>query len=189
MTDQLIVKVGGSLYDWPDLGPRLMQWLARQVRRRVLLVPGGGAAADLIRTLDQTHRLGEETSHWLALRMLQVNARFLAQLLPGALVVASPHSFAATSILDAWSFAQSDENSPDRLPHTWAATSDALAIRVAQVARAPELVLLKSVAWDGADWATAMEQGIVDACFPKLARDLPMLCVRVVNLRTWQPEC
>src|SRR6185312_432391 len=83
----VVVKVGGSLFDLPDLGPRLCDWLQRHAPREVLLVPGGGPAAELVRTLDRTHGLGEESSHWLALRALAINAALLAALVPGSCVI------------------------------------------------------------------------------------------------------
>jgi aspartokinase-like uncharacterized kinase len=64
----VVVKVGGSLFDLPDLGPRLEVWLG--ARRSVVLVPGGGPTTDVVRALDRTHRLGEEAAHWLALRSI-----------------------------------------------------------------------------------------------------------------------
>src|SRR5207248_9110984 len=63
MNETLVVKVGGSLYDLPDLADRLRRWLSALAAPRVLLVPGGGPTADVIRTFDQRHRLGEEASH------------------------------------------------------------------------------------------------------------------------------
>src|SRR5262249_7639618 len=86
----LVVTVGGSLYDLPDRGPRLRHWLTAQEASATLLVPGGGGLAETVRTLDAAHRLGEETSHWLALRALTVAAPLLAALLPGATVVDYP---------------------------------------------------------------------------------------------------
>src|SRR5262245_50664634 len=76
------VKVGGSLFDHPNLGPGLRRWLDG-VTGQVLLVPGGGAAAEFVRELDRLHRLGEEHAHWVALRAMTLTARFL-----GALVAA-----------------------------------------------------------------------------------------------------
>lgn len=182
-----IVKVGGSLYDWPDLVSRLPHWLQQAAGERIVLVPGGGTAADVVRNLDRIHRLDEEASHWLALRILQVNAHFLARLLPEALVVSSPHESAPLTILDAFAFAGDDENRPGHLPHLWDATSDSLAIRVATVAKAHEVVLLKSVDWDSTDWAAAARAGLVDAHFPRMMQQHEQLQVRIVNLRTWQP--
>ena len=185
MSDVSIVKVGGSLYDLPDLGARLTRWLHTHATGPVLLVPGGGAATDVIRAHDLTHQLGAEASHWLALHMLQVNAHLLERLLPKAAVVTSYHSTAPLAILDPLSFARLDESSPDALPHTWDVTSDSLALRVAQAAQAHELVLLKSVTWDGADWGAAARAGVVDAHFPQLWRKSPTVRASVVNLRIW----
>ena len=76
-----VVKVGGSLYDLPDLGPRLRAWLKQAPAADFLIVPGGGPTADVIRDLDRIHRLGEEKAHSLALAALRLNAWFLATLL------------------------------------------------------------------------------------------------------------
>jgi aspartokinase-like uncharacterized kinase len=186
-TSLLIVKVGGSLYDLPDLAVRLNAWLAQVDSLRTLLIPGGGAPADAIRALDRTHRLGEEASHWLALRALSVNAYFLAQLLPDApvlprLPVAS--DAARHFILDPLPFFQEDEHHPQRFPHHWAVTSDSLAVRVAMRASADALVLLKSVSWPIArGWDRAIQEGVVDAFFAEALCRVPELPVRVANLR------
>ena len=79
----VVVKVGGSLFDWPDLKSQLPRFLAGLSGKTVVVVPGGGKAADAVRDLDQRFNLGEVISHWLALRALTLNAHFLAELLPG----------------------------------------------------------------------------------------------------------
>jgi aspartokinase-like uncharacterized kinase len=179
-----VVKVGGSLYDLPDLGPRLQAWLGPE---RTLLLPGGGATADAIRAFDRTHRLGEEASHWLALHALSVNAHFLGRLLPSATVrpcLPRPTEGGPWFILDPLPFFQDDERHPDRFPHTWDVTSDSLAVRVAIRTTARELVLLKSVSWDEADgWEAAARAGVVDGYFAQALRGAPHRHVRVVNFR------
>src|SRR4051794_12217769 len=103
MSEPLIVaKVGGSLYDLPDLGARLKLWLGPLPR--VLLVPGGGAMADAVRRLDNVHGLGEEASHWLALRALELNAQFLSHLLGAPLVTVVPREGAGWHILKPYAF-------------------------------------------------------------------------------------
>jgi aspartokinase-like uncharacterized kinase len=188
-----IVKVGGSLFDLPDLGSRLARWLARESAASVVLIPGGGKTADVIRALDARHRLGEETAHWLALRALTVNAHFLASLIPSAQVGAGLEDCVRTlehngiPVLDPHAFAQWDEvnGRPNCLPHTWAVTSDALAARVAVVAEARSLVLLKSITIPkGLPWAEAGRRGFVDPLFALVvgqARD--DLQVRAINFR------
>ena len=178
-----VVKVGGSLFDLPNLGMRLTGWLRRYAAEPVVLVPGGGPAANVIRAYDRAQQLSEEASHWLALRMLHVNAHFLARLLPQAPIVAALREDSALGVLDAFAFAQDDEARPDHLPHTWDVTSDSIAIRAAKIMSAREVVLIKSIAWEGDDWAAAARAGVVDAYFPQALRGTPGLRVRIVNLR------
>src|SRR5688572_4689292 len=80
----IVVKVGGSLYDHPRLGPGLRAYLDALAPDPVLLVPGGGPFADAVRQLDAAHRLGEEAAHWLALMAMTLAGGFLQQLLGDA---------------------------------------------------------------------------------------------------------
>src|SRR5262249_35818726 len=111
----VVVKVGGSLYDLPDLGFRLKSFLDGLNTLDRVLVPGGGRSADVVRAWDQHHDLGEEASHWLALRALTFNAHFLASLLPEATVIQhldERHGLAASGripILDMYAWALADE--------------------------------------------------------------------------------
>jgi aspartokinase-like uncharacterized kinase len=73
----IVVKVGGSLFDHPRLVPELRRYLIALPTEEVWLVPGGGSFVEAIRKLDAIHQLGEETSHWLALRALEVTGEFL----------------------------------------------------------------------------------------------------------------
>jgi aspartokinase-like uncharacterized kinase len=189
---QIVVKVGGSLFDLPDLGERLRRWLAVQEAKEILLVPGGGPTSDVIRDLDRWHSLGEEQSHWLALRSLSLNAHVLAALLPQGEVVADlaacPPCWAAgrLPILDAHAFSMADEGWPGCLPHVWEVTSDSVAARAAAVAGAGSLVLLKSVTIPrGVDWAEARHRGWVDGRFADVLRQAPGLRVCAVNFHEW----
>jgi hypothetical protein len=169
----IIAKVGGSLFDWPELGPRLRAWLDALLPLRAFLVPGGGPTADVIRELDRHHVLGEEASHWLALQALSLNARFLQVLLPGAVIV------------DAHDFAREDESRPSALPHSWDVTSDSVALRVAKVTGARRLVLLKSVNFPPLIAAPeAGRRGLVDAYFASTQAETELYAL---NLRSWQP--
>jgi aspartokinase-like uncharacterized kinase len=179
----LVVKVGGSLYDLPDLGSRLRRFLASLGQGNRLIVPGGGATTEAVRGLDRHHALGAEASHWLALRACTVNAHFLACLLGGARVVSSPEECRGIDVLDPFAFMTADEGQPGCLPHHWNATSDSVAARVAAVARAG-LVLLKSVTLpDDGDWFAAAKAGHVDSVFPEIVHAAG-LHVRAVNLKT-----
>ncbi len=190
-----VVKVGGSLYDLPDLGPRLNRWLHECVGPEFVVIPGGGPAADVVRDLDRTHGLGEAVSHWLALRALALNAHFLAALLPAGCVVSQPEECHAlwktncTPVLDVHAFAVGDEANADHLPHRWEATSDSFAARIARMAGAGRLVLLKSITLpEGTTWEEAAARGFVDALFAQQVRQVPALGVKWVNLRDGREE-
>jgi aspartokinase-like uncharacterized kinase len=173
----IVVKVGGSLYDHPHLGPGLRAYLDA-LDSPVLLVPGGGALADAVRQLDRTHRLGEERSHWLALRATAVAAGFLE-----AVALRSEDSASRLRVLDPYQFAVEDEARPDHLPHSWDVTSDSIAARAAVVYHAERLILLKSTDIPpGTPWAEAARRGWVDPHFPGLVADAPFRA-EVVNFR------
>ena len=170
----VVVKVGGSLFDLDDLGSRLGSWLVENDFEDVLLVPGGGSFANVVRQLDCRHGLGEEQSHWLAVASLSVAARFLAAIVPGAVLASDWRDCA-----DAWKTHRipvldpnrivSETSDFDSLPHSWKVTSDSLAAKIASITKARLLILLKSVALpEGWSWSEAGNHGYVDPCFAEL---------------------
>jgi aspartokinase-like uncharacterized kinase len=199
MHDVTVVKVGGSLFDWPELGQRLGQWLETLSATTVLLIPGGGPVVKFIRNVDRWHHLGEESAHWLALHALSVNAHLLTTILipfcsSKPVVITDLQETDAiwahhrVPILDPFPFALQDEDQTDHLPHSWSVTSDSLAARVAACIRAGKLFLLKSTDIPN-DWMDSNE-GIVDPYFETAVRSAHSmnepLSVSAVNLRKWR---
>ncbi len=74
----MVVKVGGSLLDWPDLPDRLGRFLdrRREAGQRLVVVTGGGPAADWIRDVDRVFAIGDRAAHDLAIRSMDLTARF-----------------------------------------------------------------------------------------------------------------
>ena len=177
-----VVKVGGSLFDWSELGPRLRLFLAT-LPAPVLIVPGGGPTADAIRLLAATHSLGDELAHWLALKTCSINGHVLAKLLGSLPITAHVDDVNDNAIVDLYGFAADDERRPDHWPHHWDVTSDSMAVRVAGVARARELVLLKSIDIVSENWNAAAASGAVDVFFPTAVARSPQMIVRTINLR------
>jgi aspartokinase-like uncharacterized kinase len=187
----VFIKVGGSLFDSPDLPGRLSSYLEERQAggERLVLLAGGGGAADLIRSLDRTFGLGDLRAHRLALRSLDLTAHILAELVPGLDVVDE-----LSALDDAWNrgripvlaprrwLDEVDAPSADPLPPSWDVTSDAIAARVAVALGAEELVLLKSAPLPpGIDRREAARLGLVDPVFPAVARTLRR--VVYLNLR------
>ena len=182
-----VYKLGGSLLSLPDLAQRLEAFLRGRGEHRGLLVVGGGAVADLVRGWDATFQLGEERSHWLALRAMMLNEALVSELMPRIPVVHDREETAAawesgpTAILCAHNFVRDEEQRPGPpLPHCWEATSDSIAAWVALRWPADELVLLKSVGMND-----AADDQPVDARFRELAAGLKS--VGWVNLRSPRP--
>ena len=168
-----VCKVGGSLFDVPDLGARLNAWIGSRPAERILVIPGGGAAADLVRRLQPIHGLNDPRAHWLGVRSMSFTACLLAELL-GLPVVTDLR--AEHAIFDVYRFVRAD----GALPSSWDVTSDSIAARVAQVHRG-RLTLFKSVDLPaGMTWAQAAAAGLVDRAFPTVAVGLQ---VDWINLR------
>lgn len=161
----IVVKVGGSLFDHPRLGPGLRLYLDSLAPANVLLVPGGGDVVEAVRKLDAIHALGEETCHQLALRGMQLTGEFLLRLLgENPRVTIPPFDL-------------------DELPHSWQVTSDSIAARAAVMYGAERLVLLKPVDVPaGVAWEVAASHGWVDAHFPKVVANAAFP-IEVVNFR------
>ena len=181
-----VVKLGGSLLEWPELGSRLQAWLAVQPRAANVLIVGGGALVDKLRELDAAHKLPAAASHLLAIRAMTVTAALVAELLPRARLIEAIEQLdrselASWQILDVWRFLRLDQASPDPLPASWDVTSDSIAARVALALEADELVLLKSALPAGPENLESLARaGYVDAYFPRAAQSLRVRCV---NLR------
>ena len=66
-----VVKLGGSLLNWPQTPQRLKEWLQRQPAGKTVLIAGGGGLVDIVRGWDADFGLGDDTSHhwrWNACR-------------------------------------------------------------------------------------------------------------------------
>lgn len=178
----IVVKIGGSLLDHPQLRQGLRLWLETSFPREesVLLIPGGGPAANLVRTWDSIHHLGEEAAHWLAIGSLALTGALLQSFLPEATITSSPGQ-TRWSILDVFTFCKAH----DDLAHHWDVTTDSIAAHAVRVFQARELVMLKSVPLPtGVDWPGAARNGLIDKTFPDLVADAAF-AITWVDFRDW----
>jgi aspartokinase-like uncharacterized kinase len=187
----VVVKVGGSLLDLPDLGPRIARLLAQRPGCRPVFLCGGGALVDVIRCWHETHRLREEDSHALAMRALDVTALLLTRLLPGGRLCKCDDEIAAAwrhdewpvLLPEAWLNRSRRRARASDVPKSWDVTSDSLAAVVAQELEADELLLLKSAPCPPTpNVEAAADHSVVDRHFPRLSAMLKV--ITWVNLRT-----
>ncbi len=188
-----VIKVGGSLFDWPEFPRRLSGFVdARKALdrdERLVLIAGGGPAADVVRALDRIHGLGDQAAHRLALRAMDLTAYFLSAIVPGAVLVEHGDDFHR-----AWTaglipvlaprciIAEIERTEEHALPASWDVTSDSIAAQIASHLAADRLILLKSAPLpDNTDRHQAVRLGLVDAMLPLVARSLRR--VEYMNLR------
>ncbi len=140
-----VVKVGGSLGRGaclPELGARLAE-LGRGLR--LLVVPGGGAFADVVREHDARFGLRPGTAHWMAVLAMDQYGHLLADLAPGCALVRTldeAHEYLADGGV-AVLLPSEPLRGADPLPHSWSVTSDSIAAWLTGRVGAHLLVLLK----------------------------------------------
>ncbi len=179
-----VVKVGGSLFDLPDLRVRLAEVLQSLTTYNVAIVSGGGAAADIVRRIQPVHGLTDAAAHRMAMQSLAIGEALLCELIDESTRVASmaearkAWTVGQIVVVDAARFVLAEKAFNEQsLDETWAATSDSIAAWVATLMQAEKIVLLKSC--DAANWEEATQH--TDACFGHYAQTVPQIEWR--NLR------
>lgn len=196
----LVVKVGGSLGRRPAALRDIVRRLAAMARRRrVLVVPGGGVFADLVRRERRRLGLEAEAAHRMALRATDQYGLLLASLHPRARAagdLAAARRLAGRGRLAILLPAALVDAAPD-LERTFRLTSDSIAAWVAGRTGAGRLLLLKSVRGIAVSFSAGNEagsvakpaerlarRGVVDPLFPRLVPD--GIAVQVMDGRgTW----
>ena len=185
----LLIKVGGSL-GRGDALPALMQRIGLLAgRKRLMVVPGGGVFADLVRRQMTRMHLDEETAHHMALCAMDQFGLLLSSQTRRATVVNNLQ--AAELVAEAGRvpvlLASSLIRGQTGLERSFRLTSDAIAAHLAGRVRAAHLVLLKSVRRparrirDRAEAEILAGKGMVDPLFPGMlppATTVWILCGR-----------
>jgi 5-(aminomethyl)-3-furanmethanol phosphate kinase len=151
-----VIKIGGGLLGVPGALEAVCATVGAMGRREaIVVVPGGGPFADLVRELDRDAGLSADAAHWMAILAMDQYAHMLAERIDGAVLVeevgAVAGELAAGRVVvlapSRWLRAA------DPLPHSWDATSDSVAAFVAGALDARRLVLVKpaEVGEDGVD--------------------------------------
>ena len=172
MTAPVVLKLGGSLLTIPDLMDRLEAVLSRLRPSPVLIVPGGGAAADIIRDLDQKLGLSPKKAHRDAIAAMSYNAALLCRLNKSLRLVRNYHeaqhvwSEGHSAVLDADSFLFGQpDNTGDSLPASWDITSDSIAAWTARHWQADRIILAKSCDAPETNLSALCQLGMIDRAF------------------------
>jgi 5-(aminomethyl)-3-furanmethanol phosphate kinase len=120
----VIIKVGGSLI---GTARELVAELCRRPDLDVLMIPGGGPMADLIRDLTFRHQISDEAAHWMAVLAMEQYARYLADR-TGAVLATEIKRPDGKAVLLPYHVLMKDDCG---IAHSWDYTSDAIAAMAA----------------------------------------------------------
>jgi aspartokinase-like uncharacterized kinase len=132
-----VLKLGGSLLDHaPGIMERVLSTGAD-----VLVVPGGGCFADLVRDVHVRKGLSQDAAHWMAVLAMDQYAYYLADKSGVELTPLLVRKKGVRIVLPYEVLRRQDE-----LPHSWDVTSDTIA---AWMALRTGAVLIKATDVDG----------------------------------------
>lgn len=144
---EAVIKVGGSLAEYPDELKKLCHMLGTMVKtHKILVVPGGSKFADKVREFDKTYNLSDAIAHKMAVLAMDQFGLLLSHITPNSYV--------------SYSIKEIEKYIPDMLPiflpsrfifrkdpldHSWDVTSDTIAAYIASVLDTKTLMLVKDV--------------------------------------------
>ena len=68
MIFKALLKIGGSLSKDPNALEKLCNILSKnQINEPILIIPGGGEFADIVRKYDKVYSLSDDQSHFMAI--------------------------------------------------------------------------------------------------------------------------
>jgi len=171
--EPVVVKLGGSVVRSGALAPWLEVIAASQTP--VVMVPGGGALADEVRSCQQQLGFGDTAAHRMALLAMDQLAWAVAGVRPGFEVGTTEEALRAIlgrGHVAVWAPSALIADRSD-IEATWRLTSDSLALWLAGKLGAKTCCLIKSVAPErGTRSAQALARdGVVDEAFPAMLAD------------------
>jgi 5-(aminomethyl)-3-furanmethanol phosphate kinase len=163
-----VIKIGGGLLGVPGALEAVCGTIGAMGKREpIVVVPGGGPFADLVREIDRDAGLSADAAHWMAVLAMDQYAHMLAERIDGAALVEEAGAIAGELAAGRVAVLAPSRwlRAADPLPHSWDATSDSVAAFVAGAIDARRLVLVKPAApgGDGVDrcFLTVVPAGLV----------------------------
>jgi len=146
--DATVVKVGGSLALYPEKLRALCAKLSEiSAKHKLIVVPGGGEFADLVRDLDKRFNLSNEASHRMAILGMDQYGFLLSDLMPCSCVVNQLEN--VQKVLDSGKlpvFLPSNLLlSEDPLQNSWDVTSDSITVYIAGQLHISKVLLVTDV--------------------------------------------
>lgn len=170
----LVVKLGGSLYNTPELRHWLTALTDYSKQQPIVIVPGGGPFADQVRTAQTLHHFDDSHAHHMALLGMAQFGILMSGIVPQCqLVRYSEINKSAMQPLSIW-LPDDDLLAVRELKHSWSVTSDSLAIWLSQQLEADELIIIKHAENIPTSITHLVNDQILDTGFKDFHQALPI---------------
>ena len=175
----IVIRVGGSLLHLPQLHFQLQCLCDSLQPAPLLLITGGGHAADVIRELDVRYGLPNAKAHWDAIAAMSFNAELLVRTGNNLQLVADQRTAQRVRqsghipVLDTFTHLRTiGAATAQRLPESWDVTSDSIAATILRDWQGSKLILVKSCAPAASNIPRLAAVGAVDPYFPVASEGL-----------------
>jgi aspartokinase-like uncharacterized kinase len=165
----IVVKIGGSLYDSPELEDWMRALTNYSKQETIVIVPGGGPFCDQVRHAQQHHNLHDKSAHHMAILAMKQFGLLLADIAPTCHIL---NTLTPTPPpLSIWLPDDSILLEPT-LSHNWTITSDSIALWLAAKLGAKQLILVKSAPTNTASITQLTIDTIIDTGFQTLFNNI-----------------
>ncbi len=144
---EAVLKVGGSLAEYPASLKKLCKELASFAKNyEILVVPGGGKFADVVRDFDKNYNLSNTMAHKMAILAMDQFGLFLSDITPSSYVSHSLEKVKKSLSGTVPIFLPSRFIfRKDTLESSWNVTSDSITAYIAAMLHAEKLILVTDV--------------------------------------------
>lgn len=165
----IVVKLGGSLYNTPELKTWLNVLDKYSKLQPIVIVPGGGPFANQVRDSQQLHQFDDSHAHHMAILAMAQFGLLIKGITPHCQLLNFPAGKPVIPKgLSVWSPNESLLSQPE-IMHSWAITSDSLASWLANKLDAEQLILVKqNHVSSNRSVIELSKMGVVDAGFQHL---------------------
>lgn len=143
-----VVKVGGSLSLYPEKLRTLCLKISEiSKEQKLIVVPGGGEFADVVRCLDKSFHLSCSTSHGMAILGMDQYGMLLSDLMPGSITTHKLEEINNYFDLNKLPIFLPSHLllREDSLENSWAVTSDSIAVYIAGRLQVTKVLLVTDV--------------------------------------------
>jgi aspartokinase-like uncharacterized kinase len=144
---------------------RCLATIEQKYKREVVIVPGGGVFADLVRATQKKWKFNDEAAHQMAILAMKQMALLLKSINPAFTLIEAVTSLKKITSVAIWS-PNIQELNGSSIKANWDFTSDSLAAWLAEQLDATELILIKSAKIPvGLNLHMLQKKGLVDDAF------------------------